>query len=99
LELEKQTPPLVLLRPQVFRPLGLATDFRGQEQRLNPLQRQQAQRVAQGLVDRWGVKMARARQEKVVRVLVASGLAAVASEVGRVVRMDRLRVHRWTVAG
>jgi hypothetical protein len=76
-----------------FRPPGVATDFRLWKQRLN-LRRQQAQRVAQGLEDRWGVRMARARQEPVARVLVASGRASVAYEVGKVIRMDRLRVHR-----
>ena len=67
--------------------------YRGQAQHSNHLQLLQGPRAARDLVAHWGVKTVRARREKEARVLVASALAIVASELERVTRTDHPRVH------
>ena len=66
--------------------------FQEQGQHSNLLQLLRGPRAAQDLVAHWDEKMVQAQRERGARGLVASVLATVVFEVGRVIQTDHPRV-------
>ena len=94
LEGQKRSPhPSVLrLHPRILRLLMVLPVVREQGQHSNLLQLLRGPRAAQDLVVHWDEKMVQAQRERGARGLVASALATVVFEVGRVIQMDPPRV-------
>ena len=90
---------LVILRSRQTLHFPVLPMFRGQAQRSNLQQLQQALRVVRDLVARWGVRMAQVRREKEVRApVVANVPGTVASEGETATRTVHPREHYWAAA-